>query len=600
MYVRCNRGPPATTTGGGPRDLAAVPRSDRTGRARGARFFEENSASMPRVNPEHSFEASARHLFRHINQVEALRINPLLRSYFVIEVGERASILEEIHADILALTRAICAELDAQGLRLQALRRREIVAALCADETSEETAARLQISRSHYYRERYAICSRVAAALKQGAATHAVRCVVRDDPLRLLFSRAESLRDSGSSSQAVRVLEEAYSSVAEGFAKSAVGLALAEELVFLGGRDRASELLSRSRALRAQGTDNAASEWLSDSSALNEARLQSQLSRDAAAGSALETLAKRRIAEGRSDDVTFDAVFLSGESHRNSGRYDDARKMLRHLRAMEQRYAHALAKRQIAILLLAAYCAESSTDEFGLAEQSLRDALDLSVSSGTVVGALLATSGLIHHAAASGNDEAVYAMAHDALRMAKGVDFSGFLGYVVAEIVDAVLQTDYWRAAAPLLFDAEKLTAPGTLRHALLKRAQGNFWMRIGRRDEARAAALEAYAIAKKLGNLRLEGLTLKDRASMLPGKDANRQQADLMREAVALIERCGSASDLAATYDAAARVLRDHRSLRLARQARAAGGPFAEAPRREPAKPCRRTKPIEPLRLPS
>jgi hypothetical protein len=555
---------------------------------------------MPRVNPESSFEAAARHLFRHLHEVKALRVNPLLRSYFVVEVGGRASVLDEIRADVLALAGAICDELDSRGLRMQSLRRRQIVAALCAGETPGETARRLQISRSHYYRERHAICSRVAAALKRAAATDGARAAVRDEQLRLLFSRAESLRDSGSSAEAVRLLEDAYSSVAEEFAKSAVGLALAEELVFLGGRDRAGELLARSRSLRAERTENVASEWLSDSSSLNEARLESQLSRDATGGSALEMLAKRRIAERRSDDVTFDAAFLTGESYRNSGRYGDARKMLRHLRAMDQRYAHALAKRQIAILLLAAYCAESSTDEFGLAEQSLRDALDLSISSGTVVGALLASSGLIHHAAAGHNDGAVYAMAHQALRMARGVDFSGFLGYVVAEIVDALLQTQYWHAAAPLVFDAEKLTAPGTLRHALLKRAQGNYLMKIGRRGEAREAALEAYAIAKRLGNLRLEGLTLKDRASMFSGKDASRRQADLIREAVELIEGCGSASDLAATYDAAARILGDRRSLLLARQARAAGAPFAQATRREPAAPGRRVKGIEPLRLPS
>jgi hypothetical protein len=75
---------------------------------------------MPRVNPETSFEASARHLFRHINDLSALSMNPLLRSYFAIARRESGSALKEIHAQILMHTDALCEELDAKGLRLQA------------------------------------------------------------------------------------------------------------------------------------------------------------------------------------------------------------------------------------------------------------------------------------------------------------------------------------------------------------------------------------------------------------------------------------------------------------------------------------------------
>ncbi len=522
---------------------------------------------MPRANPERSFVASARHLFRHIDDEGALRRNPLLRSYFRIENGGRRGVLAAIRADILALTDAICDDLQSNGLELQARRRREIVAALCAGKEAAKTAAELGLSRSHYYRERQIICSRIARALGQAATTRDARSVVRDDALRLLLRRAESLRDGGASNEAVRALEDGYSSVVDELAKSAVGLALAEELVFLGERERATELLGRSGNSLPLSKGNGSSEWLGDVWALNKARIESQLSRDAAAASALERLAKRRIAERRSDEITFDAAFLCGEWYRNSGNYDEARKMLRHMRTMEQSSAHALAKRHIAIALLAGYCAESSTDEFGLVEQSLRDALDLSIASGTLIGALLASSGLIRHAASRGRDEAVYAMAHEALRMARGADFGGFLGYVVAEIVDAVLETRYWRAAAPLVFEAERIVAPGTLRHALLKHAQARYFMKAARHDKAREAMLEAYGIAKKLANRRLEGIVLRDRAAMASGQKELGQRADLMREAVALVERFGSASDLATTYDAAARVLADRRILRLARQ---------------------------------
>jgi hypothetical protein len=523
-----------------------------------------NVPQMPRVNPERSFEAAARHLFRHVCEIDALRLNPLLRAYFTPGAGSGSFILEQIHADILKLADSLCQGGAPKALRASR-RRREIIAALCAGRNAHETAAALGMSRSHYYRERYAFCSRIARALGRRSTVRNASFVVNDDPFRLLFARAESLRDAGSSNEAVRILEDAYSCVAEEPAKAAVGLTLAVELVFLGRRERARELLAKARDRQPDNAGNIESEWLGDLWALNIARLESQLSDGAAAGAGLEKLAKRRIAERRHDDVTFDAVFLSGEWYRNTGEYRKAREMLHHLRAMEQRLGRTVAKRQIGFLLLAAYCAEKSTDEFELVEQSLREARDLSIANGTVVGALLAISGLIHNEAARGRDAEVYAMAHEALRLTGGVDFSGFLGYVVAEIIDAISQTRYWSAATPLVFDAERLMAPGTLRHALLKHAQGNVLFKTGRRNRAHRAMVESYTLADRLGNRRLAGLVLRDRALMLSGVGVAGHRAELMREAVWLIEQFGSANDLSTTYAAAAPILGDRRSARFA-----------------------------------
>lgn len=533
---------------------------------------------MPRANPEGSFDASARHLFRHITDAKALRRNPLARTYFAGESGGRAT-LKTFHAEILRIADALGEQLRAQGRRTQAARQREIVAALCAGEDSAQTAARLKISRSHYYRERHAICNGIAQALKRANQPHDTRFAVGDDPLWLLFSRAESLRDAGRSHEAVRLLEDAHQRIADDFTKSTVSLGLAEELVFLGQRERARELLGRSRHLSEQ-QERVASEWLHDTWALNAARLESQLSGEADAGRALELIAKRRIAARRSDDVTLDAVFLTGEWYRSCGRYEAARAMLRRLQAMDARYLNAVPKRRIATLLLAAWCAENGTDELDVVEQSLRDALELAISGGTVVGALLAMAGLVRHEAAHGRDGAAYAMAHEAVRAAQGVDFNGFLGFVGVEIIGALLQTRYWRAVDPLLFEIERLAAPGTL--ATLKHEQATFLLRTGRRETAAELMGEALALARRLGNKRAEALILRDRALAF-------SDAELMRDAITLVERHGSKDDLSQTYDVATRLLRDRRSLRLARQARES----------KPAvKGVREVVRVEPLRL--
>ena len=245
--------------------------------------------------------------------------------------------------------------------------------------------------------------------------------------------------------------------------------------------------------------------------------------------------------------------------------------MLNHLRSTDQRFVQAVPKRQIAASLLAAYCVEGCADELGVAQTSMRNAYDLSISSGTLVGALLSMAGLIRLEAGRRNDDSAYAMAHEALRMADGADFGGFLGYVTTEIVAAMLRTRYWRAVDPLIFQAERLTASGTLARASIKHVQGWFLTMTGQRARALEALQQACAIARNLGNRRIEGLILRDHAVALAGTTT--EQVELMREAVTLIERHGSADDLPATYGAAARILRDRRSVRLAHQAETASG---------------------------
>jgi hypothetical protein len=44
---------------------------------------------MPQANPNRSFEAASRHLFRHINDVDALRSNPLVNTFSLRFKGKR-------------------------------------------------------------------------------------------------------------------------------------------------------------------------------------------------------------------------------------------------------------------------------------------------------------------------------------------------------------------------------------------------------------------------------------------------------------------------------------------------------------------------------
>jgi tetratricopeptide (TPR) repeat protein len=517
---------------------------------------------MARANPERSFEVSARHLFRHLSDAAALRRNPLLRSAISPNEADDCALVAAIHARIVALADLLCKELSTAGLRLQAVRRLEIVKGLCAGESPAQTAVRLRLSRSQYYRERNAIATAIARALRQLSSTGDPGSVVREDPLRLLFKRAELMRDAGRARESVLVLEDAYSCVSDDFRRSTIGLSLAQELVFLGQFERARALLAGAVQPAANGHSG---DWLRDVASFFTARLQSQFGSDASAGDGMERLAKQRMGERRVDDVTLDSVFLAGEGLRNAGRYAEARTMLRHLQKMDRSFVAMVPKRGIAIALLTAWCAEGNPDELGIAETSLHQARELSVSSGSLVGALLAISGVMRLEASRHRDDAAYAMAHEALRMSRGTDFDGFMGYVAAEIVATIVQTRYWRAAAPLLFEADTLTASRPLALAIVKHAQGTYFLRAGRLDRARRALKEAIELARDLRNHRLEGLALRDIALTLD-EDSVPERSATMRDAVALIERYGRADDLPATYRSATRVLHDARYVRLAR----------------------------------
>ena len=134
-----------------------------------------------------------------------------------------------------------------------------------------------------------------------------------------------------------------------------------------------------------------------------------------------------------------------------------------------------------------------------------------------------------------------------------------------------MLRTRHWRSIDPLLFEVEKLAQPDTLRWAILKHLQGNFLMRAGRYDRARAPLLGAYEAARRVSNPRLESIVLRDLAVVLHHAGSVTEGIEFMKHAVELAEDYSGVWSLWNTYEAAARLLTDRRIVRLARQARAA-----------------------------
>jgi tetratricopeptide (TPR) repeat protein len=435
---------------------------------------------------------------------------------------------------------------------------------------------------------------RVSRALVAAAPPRVTRFEIADHQ-QLLLARADALLDQGFAGRAVHLLGKARAALPAGAARLAVQLRLAEALISLGLAGRAERLLSEFCA-DADGhvVSDPTSRWLYDRQLLVGARLAMETGRNADAGQALASLARRRIAAAQADEETLDALVECGNWYCQNGKFSRARNLLERARDVSRRLPHAAVHQQIALTLLATHCAEDSIDEFGLEHHWLSEAMSLSISNGSVCGTLEAMNGLMGYYVSTGRDDDVYELAKQSLSIARNTEGTRLLADVGIETTTMMLRTRHWRPVDPLLFDVEKLAQPGTLRWAILKHLQGNFLMRAGRYDRAHVPLAGAYEAARSVGNRRLESIVLRDLAVVVHRVGSVTKGIEFMRHAVELAEGHSAVWSLWNTYEAAARLLPDRRIERLARQARAAISARANAShaREEPVLDGARARP--------
>ena len=466
---------------------------------------------MPRANPESAFEVAVRHLFRHVRDVDALRRNPLVHTFFAntLKVQDGA-VLREIHDRILGESAKLCNKPKEPAL--QARRRHAIIVALCAGESVPDTIVRLGLSRRHYYRERHAISTDVSRAIMQ-TTPKAVTGVELGDPLRLLITRAEGLVDQGFANKAATLLEEAWSCAPDGGTKSALRFELAAALVAGGHTDRAADLLMKAVVSPVEPKAEYVDDCLRDRQVLAEATLAMEIGRDGEARCTLEQLAKRQLFDDRADETALDTILRCGDWYCGCARLPEARRMLDHARRLYRRLVRPSVRLQIGISLLSANCAEDASNEFSLERHWLKEALTLSISSGSAERALDAISSLIFYYVSVGCDDEAYAYAKYGLAIAKTTEGSRLLEMMGVQIAVMLVRTRHWRSVDTLLFEVEKFALPKSFRWGLLKQAQGSFLTRAGRYRDAQSPLLQAYEIARSVKNRKLEGIVLRERA---------------------------------------------------------------------------------------
>jgi len=152
---------------------------------------------LPSIDSSVSFSRSAKHLFRHLHEEDALRNNHLVRRFFenrtVADLGSANvhNVLEQIHI-LVREAAEYCRDADrAAGREERGLRQHAIIQLQYFERRSiHNISSTLGISVAHCYRERANICQRIARYILKYDPKPALDYLRELDEFQVLMDRA--------------------------------------------------------------------------------------------------------------------------------------------------------------------------------------------------------------------------------------------------------------------------------------------------------------------------------------------------------------------------------------------------------------------------
>jgi hypothetical protein len=165
------------------------------------------------VKRPQTFDAAAKHLFRHLDDVGRLQTNPIARRFFERADGSGApqhlkQALAELRAQVMAAAERLRAEDESAGGGERGARRATIVKLHYLDGVPmHDVATALNVSVKHCYRERAAICRRIAQVLVRHDKTDAVVTETEDGYYFLLDRLLEHAETSSADLEACEYLQ---------------------------------------------------------------------------------------------------------------------------------------------------------------------------------------------------------------------------------------------------------------------------------------------------------------------------------------------------------------------------------------------------------
>lgn len=515
-------------------------------------------------------EREAKHLFRHLHDLRALRKNPMARRYCYAG-------LDRLHEVIRAAAESCRDEDFRAGKDERAVRQFAIVSLQClAGKTPAEVAAHLGISVRQCYRERSDICTRIARMIRIGDDRAAAETVPRVDEFQHALVTVLRRAALGDTQRALRNCE----SLVQGAAP------LARKLQAL--RVGATILTDSGSVDRAQGVLGRAEELWLESSAKREtdsplSRAAMALLRWQVAYVKAETALALRSAKEAVDllrsatvprspmvlDMLSEALYALGTARCNSGDMQGGYECFVAAEAsLNDDCSVSFATRsRISVTAWKLRCSLLTSAEVWRPAQErttgLSAAFKLAYGSGDFAAAITALDAMTQQHVTAGSDEEAFRAAKLALVIAERQTSERVKSQLAIRLALKLLPTTFATQAAHLAARAKAKACDGyhrqliayfQLEHALSKRQY---------RDALRLASDESDG--KEYAALAVHRNLVKAAAAQALG---NRRLArDVIEAALPAAERLSSAHTLLDTYRVAAKVTGESRFRRQARE---------------------------------
>ena len=513
---------------------------------------------MPRANPAASFEVAIRHLFRHLNDPERLRSNPLAKRFFESRrrIHQKGALLA-IRSLIDAAAKAY-RDVAAPDERPKVERQLTILYGCIKKQTVKQMSSQLGVSVRQCYRERSAIYRYVAEFIRHHDLRKAAPVANIASPFEVEMERAALRAENGDYDQAIRAYTSLVSKGATRQKLEAFNKRVELELEL--GSLRAAESLLSDLAVMLKGCAECLSETeikaYSAQIDLLGARLAWELGSFEVAFSKLfeardASLRFRDAYAGRFRGLYADIALTSANRAFEVGDFDSARIFLRLTRDADSTVS--ISSGAAANVSLIEAMLNVSTMRPG-AEVTLRDQIDLvnqaqaiALQCGSLKWRLQAEVALTMLRRSSEN---VLEKVELILSVAKGLRNPRLFATLSLELADLLLETPFWRRAKALF----RVTLPrASLNAGYFSLLKAVYYLKAGSAATSLTHAKDAYAIAKAARALKLQASTLRLLAEVSHDLGYDAEAADYILSALPLAERYASAPVCLKVYRSAA-----------------------------------------------
>ncbi|GAC1573080.1 MAG: hypothetical protein NVS3B7_04100 [Candidatus Elarobacter sp.] len=528
---------------------------------------------MPLANPNASFDVAARHLFRHLDEPGRLRRNPLVRRFFEDSGGRmtraRAKAALALIVRIIEQGAEHVRALDAAaGEDERAYRQHTILRRTYIERAPILTiASDLGLSIRQYYRERSAICARIARYVESFDARVATATpYARLDPLRFQMEQAAQRVELGDVEAAARAYELVLHA-GESVATKIEVLCRLVDIAAEGGDDvQASARLNEARELLVSDAYEMAS-LARAAQHVHVALVQSRAAWHAgraqhAAGALAEAaqIAETLLPEGgkRIRELVAEVLVERAQRRADLGYFTQALGDLARANQVHDALPDPSLRQRSDVLRLRAILEMSAPEPFATPPEvfaPLCEALELARACGSAKRTILATASLCEQYGYVGNERAAADAADRSMKMAEHIASPRFRGSVALMAADSLLPTRYWKRALRILDGAEATIAVGSFDWVKLKTLQAEYHRRCGRSLESHVCAAASERYARMFGSRRLQGAAFRTLAMSTHALGRFGEARAYVEEAIDAVDKHGSALSRSMTYRFAAKI---------------------------------------------